>query len=168
MGNEVGRQRSYRARQKADALAYLAANRGNVKRAAREANIPRKTLEGWARGRGVGPEVLSMLDESKRELADKLMREAHGALDEAAGKRGGASYRDLLAGAGISIDKSMLLRGEATSNVQHFADVRQIALTALGQLLKAREDAGMPVARDVAIQCIIERRPEWGRFLLPE
>ena len=90
--------RTYTPREKADALARLAACRGCVKEAARQAGVPRKTLEGRRAGRGITPEVLMMTEESKSELADKFLAETNGALDEAVARRQNASYRDLMIG----------------------------------------------------------------------
>jgi transcriptional regulator of acetoin/glycerol metabolism len=48
----AGRRRPRRGDEcRAAALAALEANRGNVARTARQLGLPRKTLEGWARGR---------------------------------------------------------------------------------------------------------------------
>jgi hypothetical protein len=111
-----------------------------VKEAARMAGVPRKTLEGWRDGRGISAEVLSKMEEAKKRLRDKFAREADGALDAAAEKRDGASYRDLMIGAGMAVDKMQLLDGEPTA-ITAEAAVRNAVTVLVVKFSRDREDA---------------------------
>lgn len=101
---------------KAEALAALNANGGNVMRTANELDIPRKTLEGWRDG--VGTRALSADDRHQKrgDLADRLEVIAWKLVDgieEADISK--ASLVQKTTAFGILCDKMRLLRGEATS-----------------------------------------------------
>ena len=173
-GNEkrTGSKRTYEPREKAEALAHLTAAGGNVKRAALAAGIPRKTLEGWGKGRAIDAEVLRMTEDAKKNLAEKFMREADGAIDAAAGKREGASYRDLMIGAAVAVDKAQLLTGGPTSittEVERRRQTAEAALERLYELARERGEAlGLTVTREEVRDELCRRRPELRPVLLAE
>lgn len=164
---EMSRSRTYTREQKADALARLAAEGGNVKRAALAADVPRKTLEGWGKGRGVDAEVLRMTEESKKNLAEKFMREAEGAVDAAAGKRDGASYRDLMIGAAVAVDKAQLLSGAPTAIIEA-EHRRQTAEQALDRLVELARQQRPGITKAEVRDVLIARRPELRPLLLSD
>ena len=160
--------RVYSPREKSDALAYLAAEGGNLKRAAISAGVPRKTLEYWARGKGINAEVLRMVEESKLKLRDMFRDEAEAALEEAKGKRGAANYKDLMIGAAVAVDKAQLLSGEPTNITRTARQTAEEALETLWQL--AREEAerrGEVITREMVRERLCERRPALRPLLTP-
>lgn len=157
-------RRAYSTGERADALAHLAAEAGSVKRAARAAGVPRKTLEYWARGRGLNAEVLSMIEESRKKLAATLMREAEEMAAELPGKRPGASYQQALVGIGIAVDKSQLLSGEPTAiNAQRGA--RQGVAEAVETLLAEARKVDPAVTAEQVRAELAEQLPEIAGLL---
>src|SRR5262249_28660191 len=66
-------QRSYGDRGRALCLAVLAANRGNLKRTARQVGVSRNTLRYWAEGAGaVARRARAMLPAAAMELEDEV------------------------------------------------------------------------------------------------
>jgi hypothetical protein len=116
----MAKQRSkhrYSDSERAQALAILDANGGNMARAARQAKVPRCTLQQWAKGR-VSADVPKLQQEKNADLADLFEKAAHEMIGVAmANKDGLASDRAMVA-AGIATDKALLLRGKATAITQ--------------------------------------------------
>ncbi len=106
--------RRYSDEEKAQALAALDANGGNVKRTAGQLGIPVSTLREWARGRGVVNGVTKIRHQKKGELADELETIAWRVLDALPEKLAEADARALATLLGIVIDKVQLLRGQPT------------------------------------------------------
>lgn len=100
--------------QKAEALAVLDANAGNVSKTARDTGIPRKTLEEWRDGR-VAEGVAELRQEKKEGLADRLEAIALQMLDAMPSKILDASLKDTATAVGIAIDKRQLLTGQPTA-----------------------------------------------------
>jgi transposase-like protein len=108
----VGRAyRHYSAGERAMVLAALAANGGNVKRTARQAGVPRKTLEGWAKGRRLAGVRGEVRHQGRADLADRFEDLAHRLLDAISARLAEASFRELVVALGIVVDKMVLLRG---------------------------------------------------------
>ena len=105
-------RRSYSDEQKAEALAGLDANAGNVARTARQLGLPRKTLDQWAKGL-VHPDVANLRQQKKEALAVRLEVLAGQLLDAMPGKIAGASLIQIAVALGIVIDKMVLLRETA-------------------------------------------------------
>ncbi len=105
--------------QRANALAMLEANAGNMSQTARDTGIPYPTIRLWREG-ALHPSVLDIKHHKKLELAQMFENAARNALDAADSKRDAASYRDLMTGAGIAADKVALLSDNkpAQSNTQ--------------------------------------------------
>ena len=102
----------YSLERKAEVIALVQANGGNVLQTARETGIPHQTIRLWLDK----PERFSSLEKQKQEdLAKKLENQAHLYLDLAAGKAAEAPFNHLMTGAGIAIDKMQLLRGQPTN-----------------------------------------------------
>jgi transposase-like protein len=100
--------------QKANALAALAANGGNVNRTARELGIPWSTLKGWCRPDSA-PGVAELREEQKRDLPAKLQEVAWKLAGAIEGKIDAASLQHTAVALGIVIDKLQLLQGKPTS-----------------------------------------------------
>lgn len=138
--------RTYTDETRANVLATLQANGGNAVKTAKQLGIPRTTIRQWAGEANLGPGVAVMprkvptaLVEGKMaELANNLEAVAFKAVELANEKADGASYKDLLVGTGIAVEKMLLLRGQATSRVETFkvslvgvSDLRTAALRSL-------------------------------------
>lgn len=111
-------RRHYSDADRANGLAMLDANAGNVSRTSRAIGIPRATLQAWIadRDRAAPPDLRH---EQTATLADLFEREAHAALERAGMVRDDARYQQLMTGAAIATDKAQLLRGGATARVAH-------------------------------------------------
>ena len=98
---------------RAEALAALAANGGNVKRTARQLGLPRKTLDGWATGRTPPPPAHLRHQKSER-LAQALESVVRQLLEEASRPEATAAapLKDLALALGIAVDKMLLLRAD--------------------------------------------------------
>lgn len=110
-------RRTYSDRQRAEALAALDANGGNLYRTAEETGVPRGTLRRWANGQGVDDDVAALRQEKQSELADiceAVARKCFGALP---GKVDSCNAVQLATVGAIAIDKMQLLRGLPTANV---------------------------------------------------
>lgn len=115
------KKKQYSDSEKATALALLDANGGNVSGTARQLGIPAKTLENWAKHKGVGPDVANIGEVKKRALADKLEDLAHQIIDSAPGKIEKAGLKDSLIAFGTAVDKMQLLRGKPTAIIAESA-----------------------------------------------
>jgi hypothetical protein len=156
-------KRYYLAGEKADALALLQANRGNVKQTARELRIPRRTLGDWSHGKGVDEEVRRMTERSKKRLAANFMQEAREAVQAAAEKRPKASYRDLMIGAAVAVDKAQLLDGPTGAPpdpvdvaARRRANMRGI----ITQTVEQASAQGLTFTREQVAAEIVKRHPE--------
>ena len=107
--------RQYSDEDKASALAALDANAGNAARTARDLQIPRSTLQGWARQRGVNHAVPKLRHQKKDDLAIALEELAYRLVSVAPDKVGEATLQQIMTSAGIAIDKMQLLRQQPTS-----------------------------------------------------
>jgi transposase-like protein len=137
-------RRSYSDEQKAEALAGLDANAGNVARTARQLSLPRKTLDQWAKGR-VHPDVANLRQGKKEALADRLEALALRLADAMPGKIAGASLIQLAVAVGIVIDKMLLLRATASHVGGTEALTDQERLDRLRELAeRARRRSGVP------------------------
>lgn len=142
----MAERRSYSDEEKAEALAALAANGGDVSETARSLQIPRLTLQHWAQGRGVQPRVFQKEQEKREGLAERLEALAHRLVDVIDKKADTATARDAATAMGIAVDKMRLLREQPTSinRDDHLTDDERAAgVAALGDRLRARR-AGQP------------------------
>jgi transposase-like protein len=117
----MAQKRQYTEDDKATALAALAANGGNIRRTARELNIPATTLRKWQAGTGVNQACAHKGAQKKAEL-DSLFEQAAQvylgrALDEGAVAK--TPGKDAIIAAATATDKMRLLREQATSIEGH-------------------------------------------------
>lgn len=106
--------RTFTDEDRAAALAALDANGGNVSHTARQLDIPRKTLEGWAKGI-VTPPPPELRQQKKGDLADSLAELADKLAGGITNKIGDASLQAMAVALGIVIDKYLLLKGLPTT-----------------------------------------------------
>lgn len=109
-------KRSYSDREKAEALAILDSNGGNVAKTARETGVPATTITDWRDGTHVVPEVSEIRDEKKATLLEKWQLVANISLDLLTANNGTRMAElngDQVARvAGIATDKIASLRAE--------------------------------------------------------
>lgn len=117
-------RRRYSDQDKATALASLAANGGNVNQTARDLGLPEPTLRSWARGRGVGVEIVDLQAHKKVDLADRLESIAHKLAGAIPGKIDEGSLQQTATSLAILIDKMQLLRGRPTAINEDVTDAR--------------------------------------------
>ena len=107
-------RRHYSDEERANALAALKANGGNVKRTALQLGIPHKTLDNWAKGVN-HPGAAELGNRKTADMAAALEDVAWKLLDAIPGKVEKAPLNHTATALGIAIDKARLLRGEPTS-----------------------------------------------------
>ncbi len=124
--------RSYSAQERAKALA-LYDTVGSLEKTSQTLNIPLSTLAGWAANDAHVSEARS---KNGIELAQKFENAAHLFLDLAVKKSKRAAFNHLMTAAGISTDKSQLLKGLPTSITETVErnELTVILSTALGEL----------------------------------
>jgi hypothetical protein len=111
---------------RADALAALAANGGNLNKTALELRVPWKTLKNWASG-ARHPEASQMAQNKMGHLADTLERVAFllaGDLQDAA-RRERANVTQVATALGIVVDKMQVLRGQPTDISSNLTDAER-------------------------------------------
>lgn len=125
-------RRHYSDEARAAALAVLDANAGNVSRAAREAGVPRATLQLWAAGpdRAAPPEVRQEKRDEVAEVYASIAGKGTALLDEALdliSPADVAANPKLLtavsAVTGTAVDKRQLLTDKPTENVKQRVEV---------------------------------------------
>jgi transposase-like protein len=109
----IAMRRHYTDEQRAEALAALAANGGNIKLTAAQLGIPRMTLADWANG-ACCEAVTELRHQKKQDLADALEALAYKLVEAAAGKIADAPLQACATAAGIAVDKMLLLRNQPT------------------------------------------------------
>ena len=172
-----GKRRKYEAEDKGAALAVLDANDGNVKGTARILDMPRKTLDDWARGQGLSPDVPEWRSIKKGTLAQKFEQAAHLILDtigpgDAEGLRK-AGVRDRMIAAGVAADKKLLLMGEDAGRfaLDAQAESQMRAAKFIDEMLAraraapARPDKPAGITRESVAQYIIQLHPEYAALI---
>ena len=100
---------------KAESLAALQANGGNILRTSREMNVPESTLRSWKNGSGTRAMAADLRDQKRTELADRLTDIAWNIVNSI--NDGDISKANLVQKStafGILFDKTRLLSNEAT------------------------------------------------------
>jgi hypothetical protein len=134
-------RRDYSDDERAEALAVLDANGGNLSRTAREVGVPRKTLAQWVTGRAA-LRVADLRQRKKGLLADALEDFGWQVIEALAGRVEQGNLVQLATTLGIAVDKMQLLRGKPTSiNNDGLTDVeRVVRIAALADAARARRD----------------------------
>jgi transcriptional regulator with XRE-family HTH domain len=103
------KQRRYSDEFRAQALAALLANGGNLKKTAAQLGLPRSTLGNWANGTR-HPDAAEMADKAAAELADRLGDVAHRLIGLLPDKIPAANLHQVAIALFLCIDKAILLR----------------------------------------------------------
>lgn len=115
-------KRSYSDREKAEALAILDSNGGNLAKTSRESGIPQKTLSHWRDGNGTTPDVANIRDEKKADLITLWQGIVEKALSMAPDKIHEAGFDSLIRAAGIGTDKIANLRESQEGGIDDLDD----------------------------------------------
>jgi transposase-like protein len=99
----MGRNRTYSDEERAQYLAVLAANGGNVHRTSLQTGIPERTLTHWASG--TAKHAANLAESKKLELRQELLRIAGILAGAIPGKVGRANLKDTSVALGIVMDK---------------------------------------------------------------
>lgn len=151
---------------KAAILAGLKANGGNVAKTAKDAGVPRTTLENWKQGIGINDDVTNISHVKKEELRDlhKLIAvKALGLLGKKLAECSGAQLSTIAA---ISTEKMLLLEGEATSITKDATDRKAEYESLVTRIMARAKDRGESPTRDEVIALIVERKPEAKEYLM--
>lgn len=157
-------RRAYTDEQKAEALAVLKANAGNITRTAQHTGIPRKTLAEWSKGNHVSAQAEEMIEEKVDELADKLEKIAHMITDSMPEKIERAGLRDASVSLGVVIDKRNLLIGKPTSISENRTDKARYE-TAIQQMMDEMKRLGEIIDRNEAIRLLQPHLPEINQYV---
>jgi transposase-like protein len=130
------KKRQYSDKGKAEILAVLDSNKGNVSLTARQTGVPRATLQEWRNGR-ISSDVPEIRQIKKEELSDVFERVARQYLDRALSDEAtnDTKGKDAVIAAATATDKMQLLRGKPTAIVAESARntvqdiVRQTGIT---------------------------------------
>ncbi len=139
-------QRRYSDDDRANALAALAANGGNLSQTARQLGIPKGTLLAWRDG-AAHPEAVENSTPKKADMAAALKELAWDLLGDLGdqARRQGAGLAQTATALGIVLDKARLLEGkptQITDNTHRFDDLTDDELDAHIQQLQARAGGG--------------------------
>lgn len=109
-------RRAYSDAERAESLAALSANGGNVSLTAGQLGIPRTTLVHWAGADAskLPAEVVELRRTKHEELAARFEKLAELAIDIAEQKVRDLDGKAAVITAAVATDKALLLRGEAT------------------------------------------------------
>lgn len=124
----------YSAEYKAEVLALVDANHGNVQQTARDTGIPHQTIRFWL----ANSDKYSNVQTVKRlELSQKLKNIAHQCADQLPGMLVTASVKEVVGAMAQSIEKSQLLDGLPTSITEQVerTDVTIILQSALADAI---------------------------------
>lgn len=154
-------KQTYSPDKRAEVMAHLEANGGNVSSTSRDTGVPRKTIERWRDGKDELDEDL--VEQKKEDLAETLEKLAF-SFCTALSKRlrsGKADTKEMCVGLGIAVDKLLLLRGSPTSITRNDSTTATIDFSrlspneilvmhalqtkALGQQLDEASDLSAPV-----------------------
>jgi len=103
----------YTDAQRAEALAALQANGGNLSATSRATGVPISTVKRWRDE--PDPRLAELGNEKRQDLEESLERIAHALVDAIPGKIDEAPLNHVSVALGIAVDKLRLLRGEATN-----------------------------------------------------
>ncbi len=158
-------RRQYSDREQATALAALQANAGQIRKTARELDIPENTLRQWEAGqrRGTGDGANPALSAAvKAEMSVDVEMLARRMLHQAGRKVKEMSGSAAVIGAAVCIDKMLLLRGESprggglTVNVTNNTLTVNTAAISTEALQEARQLLSRALALPVTSEAILD------------
>ncbi len=162
---ELVKRRQYSDREKAEALALLDANGGNLYRTAQELNIPRTSLQQWAQGQGISADVPLLRHQKTLEYGTRFGELMEMILDSVTPEDlARASLKDKFISAAVAFDKRQLAYGEATQIHGQADSYQQMAERVYKRALERGEDVTLEMVK----LRIVERKPEARQYLLPE
>lgn len=147
-------QRQYSDDEKAAVLAWYQSNKNNLRKTARQWEMPVATLQRWVNG-FVNNGVRKGIPKKRKELHELFEAECRAALGAAEEVREGASYSALVTAAAISAEKMRLLQEKPTvisKNENTFTDNDEDAVLAAAEEIRFRRlvgDAGAGIASGV-------------------
>jgi transposase-like protein len=165
----------YSVDERAEALAVLQANAGNLKQTSRITGIPRKTLAGWRDGRNKDTnQVMEAVPEKVEELATKLdliagklARVTEMRLDDLLSGKGDitkVNLKDLAYATSNTVQTRNLLRNLPTSISESRSDSKRYE-TAVTGLIEEAAKKGVTVEREEAINLLESQLPEIRQYV---
>jgi transposase-like protein len=135
-------RRQYSDEDKANALAALGANGGDLRRTSRDVGVPFSTLQGWAKDRGLNQAVTELAVTKKKDLADELEAIALKLAEAMPDKVKDATLQQIATSLGIAVDKMQLLRGKATERTEATStiEIRPIDYRVAVSMLGPKDD----------------------------
>jgi transposase-like protein len=141
-------RREYTERDKATVFAFLEGNGGNIKRTARESNIPVSTVRDWKReweAKGITEAMREVLPAVIEDIADAFesVRNEALLLLQARVKSGDITSSQLVATIGMLTDKLQMIRGNPTKVTEHrvsLPEPNELAALMAGIFQKAVSD----------------------------
>lgn len=150
------KRRSYDDKFRASAVVMLEAagypnSKGALSHVSKHCGVPQSTLKGWYTGQN-NPPPTELRAEKKGELIDWINTELDSIFGVLPNKRNDASYRDLVTGIGILVDKRQLLTGKPTESIEYknngLTDEQRVdKVVALLKTARTRAD-GQPIGGD--------------------
>ena len=142
-------QRKYTDREKAEALAIVDMQGGNVRKASQLTGIPEGTLYEWVGGRRVNGDVPDLRESAKDRLLALFDSVVVATLESMLtdGSMARANFQQKAIAVGILTDKSQLLRGQATVITENLLsdEARVERVAALIEQARQRQLTGQPV-----------------------
>lgn len=157
-------RRRYPDEFRASALATLDANGGNLDRTARQLNVPRKTLAGWAGGQN-NPVVAELRHQKKADLVGDLTQFVSALCGVRPDQVKDLNFKDAAVAMGIAVDKLLLLqeqqsrhaRAEESAPAVNLGLLDAEELEVLSELLrKARGIPPLAHASDLDHPCVVD------------
>lgn len=148
----MAKRKRYTDKFKAGAIALLQSegypdDASAVMRVSRHLDVPGRTLRRWHNGSNGQPPD-DVVQDTKKELGELFEKEIREVLNDLPHAREDASYRDLVTGIAILVDKRQLLNGQPTEHVKQSGDLsdseRAARLAALLDTARTRRN-GSPV-----------------------
>lgn len=124
-------------------MAWYEANGKNLKKTARQWELPVATLQHWVYGHyGIGHGVRKRIPEKRKELHELFEAECRAALEAAQELRDTAPYGTLMTAAAIAAEKMRLLREEPTAiNKHEHHDADEEAILVAADRIKRKRDS---------------------------
>jgi len=149
-------RRSYSDEEKAETLALLKANGGNVKRTAREKGIPYKTVEAWVRRGNLESLAEGVQEQKEDELEVVLGRIALKAARRADERIPKESAKVAMIALGIAIEKLQLLKGQPTSIERvDLSNIPPDHLRALAEQAYTAQSPSLPVGVETEVPQVV-------------
>lgn len=162
----------YSVSERAEALAVLQANGGNLLRTSKATGIPRKTLRLWADCENKdSDQVLELLPEKIEELAtsldtiaNKLVLASNMKLDEIISGKSSATIKDLTYSMTNTVQTRNLLRGQPT-NITESRSTGKRYEAAVNKMIEEATKKGFAIDRAEAIELLEVQIPDIREYV---